>query len=65
MVAVQEVLHSMNLKKGSMVITLDLDKAYVRMEWPYIEDMLVDASIPTEMRRTIMNHVTGEQCKLL
>ncbi|XP_075659051.1 uncharacterized protein LOC142628906 [Castanea sativa] len=43
MIIVQELIHSMKLKKGKqgyMAIKVDLEKAYDRMEWHFIRDML-------------------------
>ncbi|KAL4279047.1 hypothetical protein GQ457_03G014760 [Hibiscus cannabinus] len=40
-VLIQEVIHSMRRKRGEigwMAIKLDLEKAYDRIEWPFIED---------------------------
>lgn len=39
----QELLHSMSLLKGRkwyMVLKLDLEKAYDRMEWAFVKDTL-------------------------
>ncbi|KAL4367435.1 hypothetical protein GQ457_05G028150 [Hibiscus cannabinus] len=44
-----EVIHSMCRKKGAtkwMVIKVDLEKAYDRLEWNFIEDTLLDLGLP-------------------
>lgn len=47
------------------VIKLDLDKAYDRLEWSYINDILQDARLPYNLIKIIMNYVSSGQCKLL
>ena len=40
----QEVLHSMRKKKGgkgTMLIKIDLEKAYDRLSWPFIRDTVI------------------------
>lgn len=46
----QEIVHTLKYtkaKRGGMVLKIDLEKAYDRLEWYFIEEMLRDAMIPT------------------
>lgn len=64
----QEVIHSLKYskaKKGGMILKLDLEKAYDRMEWRFIEETLRDASLPTMMISTIMGLLQKSSCRLL
>lgn len=45
-------------KKGSVTIKLDLDKAYDRLEWSFIEDSLRDAALPDNLIFVVMRMVT-------
>ena len=48
----KEALHSMRSNKGKvgwMAIKVDLEKAYERLNWGFIEDTLVDIGIPTRL----------------
>ncbi|XP_039044399.1 uncharacterized protein LOC120183869 [Hibiscus syriacus] len=57
----QDVIHSMKRKQGCsewMVIKLDLEKAYDRLEWAFIEDTLSDLKIPAGLGDLIMSCVT-------
>lgn len=63
----QEVLHSISSKKGKrgeMVIKLDLEKVYDRMEWPYILETLHDARLPLNIISIIMRCIKEGACKL-
>lgn len=58
----QEVLHSLqhtSSKKGGIIVKLDLEKAYDRVEWSFIENILRDTSIPESYTRVIMNLITS------
>ena len=57
----QEVIHSLNKKKGKvgyMVLKIDLEKAYDKLEWSFIRDMLIRVNMPTGLIDTIMSCVT-------
>ena len=57
----QEVIHSFSKKKekvGYMVLKIDLEKAYDKLEWSFIQDMLIRVNMPTNMIDTIMSCVT-------
>ncbi|KAA3471164.1 Retrovirus-related Pol polyprotein LINE-1 [Gossypium australe] len=48
----QEIVHSMRTKKGKkskMAIKLDLEKAYDKICWDFIEDTLVDFGFPSTL----------------
>ena len=60
-IIVQEMLHSMRKKKGSqgcMAIKIDLEKAYDRLRWPFIREMLLEARLPQKMIDVILNCVS-------
>lgn len=64
----QEFVHSMRhskARKESVIIKLDLEKAYDRREWDFIESSLRDAAIPPELALVIMKMVKTGSCKLI
>src|SRR5438270_9992141 len=64
----QEMIHSMRYtksKRGAAIMKIDLEKAYDRLEWGFIEGALVDAGLPSSLIEVIMRIVTGGSCKLL
>ncbi|XP_039002736.1 uncharacterized protein LOC120129249 [Hibiscus syriacus] len=64
----QEVIHSMRLKKGKvgfMAIKIDLEKAYDRLEWLFVEDTLRELHIPKNLRRLIMRCVSSVSTHVL
>ena len=58
----QEVIHSLRQKKkgkvGYMALKIDLEKAYDKLEWSFIQDMLIRVNMPTDLIDTIMSCVT-------
>lgn len=61
-VIVQEAIHSMRRKKGRkgwMLLKLDLEKAYDRIRWDFLEDTLTAARLPDKWIRWIMTCVAG------
>ncbi|XP_019150554.1 PREDICTED: uncharacterized protein LOC109147346 [Ipomoea nil] len=57
----QELLNSMNNKRGTggwMMFKVDLEKAYDRLAWSFIEDTLQEIGFNTQWRRNIMTCVT-------
>ena len=60
-VIAQEVIHSMRKKtgaKGFMAIKVDLEKAYDRLNWEFINDTLCEAQIPPDLIQIIMACIT-------
>ncbi|CAA7016726.1 unnamed protein product [Microthlaspi erraticum] len=67
-VLVQEAVHSMRKKKGRrgwMLLKLDLEKAYARVRWDFLEDTLRVAKLPETWIGWIMQCVTGPAMSIL
>ena len=67
-VVVQEAVHSMRKKKGRrgwMLLKLDLEKAYDRIRWDFLEDTLYAAKLPGIWIQWIMQCVTNPRMSLL
>lgn len=52
-------------KRGGMILKLDLEKAYDRLEWSFVEETLTDACIPRKLIRVILKIFQGSSCRLL
>lgn len=64
----QELIHSLRhkkVKKGGFVIKLDLEEAYDRLDWNFIEETSREASIPAKLILVIMKLVSSSFCRLL
>ncbi|KAG7585751.1 Pentatricopeptide repeat [Arabidopsis thaliana x Arabidopsis arenosa] len=67
-VLVQEAVHSMRRKKdrkGWMLLKLDLEKAYDRIRWDFLEDTLKTVGLSEKWRRWIMQCVSGPSMAVL
>ena len=68
-IIVQEVIHSITTKKrgevGYMALKIDLEKAYDKLEWSFIRDMLVRANIPDDLIAIIMSCVSSVSTSIL
>uniref|UniRef100_A0A2N9J135 Reverse transcriptase domain-containing protein n=1 Tax=Fagus sylvatica TaxID=28930 RepID=A0A2N9J135_FAGSY len=68
MIIVQELVHSFSLKRGNsgfMAIKIDLEKAYDRLEWQFIRDMLIFFKIPEDLAKLIMSCITTSSISVL
>ncbi|XP_031124326.1 uncharacterized protein LOC116027040 [Ipomoea triloba] len=64
----QEVIHSMRNKQGKkslMILKIDLEKAYDRLNWDFIRDTLADVGMSTVWIRNIMAYVESPRMKIL
>ncbi|KAE8728903.1 hypothetical protein F3Y22_tig00004045pilonHSYRG00033 [Hibiscus syriacus] len=52
-------------KIGYMAIKIDLEKAYDRLEWPFIDDTLKELRIPDKLRILIMRCVSSVSTQVL
>lgn len=67
-VVVQEAVHSMKKKqgrKGWMLLKLDLEKAYDRLRWDFLEDTLRAAGLSENWVKRIMECVSGPSMCIL
>ncbi|CAA7053634.1 unnamed protein product [Microthlaspi erraticum] len=67
-VIVQEAVHSMRRKKGKrgwMLLKLDLEKAYDRVRWDFLEDSLRAAGFSETWITWVMQCVSGPSIRLL
>lgn len=64
----QEVIHTIRHlkgKQGFMALKIDLENAYNRLKWSFIEETLVLASFPSPMIKLIMNYITTSRLQVL
>lgn len=64
----QELVHTSRYSKarrGTIIIKVDLEKAYERLEWSFIKCMLENAGVPNKLIGVITPLVSGGSCKLL
>lgn len=68
MIIAQEIIHTMTLKKGKtrfMAIKIDLEKAYDRLEWHFIRDVLELYRLPPSLIKLIMSCVSRSSISVL
>lgn len=64
----QELIDALKHKKGKeggMIIKVDLEKAYDRLEWRFIRETLHDIGLPQRMIETIVDCVSNARFKLV
>lgn len=52
-------------RKGLVIIKIDLEKAYDRLEWDFIEETMRDAGLPQSLVLVIMKMVSSGSCRLI
>ncbi|KAL0012167.1 hypothetical protein SO802_007275 [Lithocarpus litseifolius] len=60
-IIVQELVHTISRKKGRsgfMAIKIDLEKAYDKLEWSFIRDMLIRVNLPQNLIKLMMSCVS-------
>ena len=64
----QELIHTISKakgKKGYMMIKVDLEKAYDKLEWSFIREMLLRVNLPFNLIQLIMSCVTSVSTSIL
>ena len=67
-IIVQELIHSIGRakgRKGYMAIKIDLEKAYDKIEWSFIREMLIFFNFPASLIDIIMSCVSSVSTSLL
>ncbi|KAJ8768812.1 hypothetical protein K2173_023716 [Erythroxylum novogranatense] len=67
-IVAQEVIHSMKGFQGQsgwMAIKVDLEKAYDRVRWDFLQDTLIDVGLPLNLIRIIMICVSTSSIQVL
>ena len=68
MIIAQELIHTMTLKKGKtrfMAIKINLEKAYDRLEWHFIRDVLELYRLPPTLIKLILSCVSSSSISIL
>ena len=68
MIIAQELIHTMSLKEGQarfMAIKIDLEKAYDKLEWHFLQDMLKLYRFPPQLIKLIMSCVSTSSISML
>ena len=68
MIIAQELIHTMTLKKGKtgfMAIKIDLEKAYDRLKWHFIRDVLELCRLPPFLIKLTMSCVSSSSISIL
>ena len=67
-IVVQEIIHTISNKKGRvgyMAIKVDLKKAYDKIEWSFIREVLMNANLPQNLINLIMSCVSSVSTSIL
>ena len=68
MIVTQEIIHTRSRKKGKMgfmAIKIDLEKAYDRLEWHFIRDMLKLFHFPQALIKLILSCISSSSISIL
>lgn len=64
----QELIHSLRYtkgRKGGMIMKLDLEKTYDRIEWGSVEETLRDSELPAKLVSMIISLMQWSSCRLI
>lgn len=67
-IIVQEMIHTLSRKKGKvgyMALKIDLEKAYDKLEWSFIRDMLFRSNLPEDLIGIIMSCISTVLMEIL
>ena len=67
-IIVQELIHTMGKtkgKRGYMALKIDLEKAYDKLEWSFIKDMLIQFNLQRKLIDLIMSCISSVSTSLL
>ena len=67
-ILVQEIIRTLRYRRGKtgyVVIKLDLEKAYDRPEWSFIQETLVFFQLPPNLITLIMNMISSTRFHIL
>lgn len=67
-IVVQELIHTISSKKGQvgyMAIKVDLKKAYDKLEWSFIREVLVNSNLPNQLVALIIRCVSSVSISIL
>ena len=68
LIIAQEILHSMEKKKGRsgvMALKIDLEKAFDRLEWSFIREILIHFNFPSDLIAIIMDCISSSTVSIL
>lgn len=67
-IVVQELIHTISSKKGRvgfLAIKVDLEKAYDKIEWSFIREVLLNANLPKKLVDLILSCVSSVSTSIL
>nr|KYP35367.1 Retrovirus-related Pol polyprotein LINE-1 [Cajanus cajan] len=67
-IILQEIIHTLSKSKkktGDVIFKLDLEKAYDRVDWRFLQEVLTDFGLPNRLVNLILSGVTSAKLSLL